>query len=338
MFARSLILMSVLGAACAIAQADQVIFKNGDKITGKVETLDGGKLKITSAVAGTITVDLKDVATFSTEAPIDIRTADGKKLNEKVAAGETDQVKGDDGQPIPLAGITKINPPPEVWSGAVVINGSLTRGNTDTDNLGVAVNAGLRRNNDTNNDRFTVGGAYNFGRQKDSVSGNKVTSTDNWMAMGKYDLFLTPKFYAFGLMQVDHDRIADLNYRLSPSVGVGYQWIEKPDMNFSTEAGAGYVYEKYISGGTTDDYVALRLAYHFDKKLSETVAIFHNLAWMPAIDDPSNFNLDTDAGIRANLTKNMFSQLKVEWKRNTRPAPGAQEDDLIYTLGVGWTF
>ena len=38
-------------------RADEVIFNNGDKLTGKVLSADGGKLKVKSDIAGKITTD-----------------------------------------------------------------------------------------------------------------------------------------------------------------------------------------------------------------------------------------------------------------------------------------
>jgi len=49
-------------------------------------------------------------------------------------------------------------------------------------------------------------------------------------------------------------------------------------------------------------------------------------------------NPNTDAGVRVTLTKNMFTEFKVEWKHDNEPAPGAAENDLRYLLGVGWAF
>jgi putative salt-induced outer membrane protein YdiY len=231
--------------------------------------------------------------------------------------------------------VVSINPPPQQWTGAIVVNGSLERGNTETENLGVSADATLRRQDEVNDDRFTLQAAYNFGRN--GTDGDATTTTDNWMALGKYDRFWTEKWYGYALFKVEHDRIAALNYRLSPGVGVGYQWIEKPDLNFRTEAGVSYVYEDYSTDGS-DDHVALRLAYHFDKSINDKVKFFHDLEWLPAIDDPSDYNLNTDAGIRVSLTEKMFSEFKFEYDRDSTPAPGRLKNDLRYTLGIGWSF
>jgi putative salt-induced outer membrane protein YdiY len=224
-----------------------------------------------------------------------------------------------------------MNPPPEKWTGAVVVAGQIVRGNTRTDDLSIDVDAMLRRNNEVHNDRTTLQGAYNLGLV------DSVTTTDNWFVSGKYDYFFDPKLYGYGLVKLERDRIANLDYRVSPGVGLGYQWIESPEMNFNTEAGVSYVHEEYRTGGT-DDTLAARLAYHFDKKLHDKLSVFHNFEIVPGWCDPHDFNLTTDAGIRADLTATFFAQFKVEWKHDSTPAPGSGKNDYRYLLGIGWRF
>lgn len=330
MLIRKFALLAALAATTAVASADQIVFKNGDKLTGKITTMEGGKMKIATAVAGEVTVDMKDIQTFSTDAPIDIRTADGKQMKVPAAAAEADQIKAGE-EVIAFATIAKINPPPEVWTGSVVVAGQIVRGNTRTDDLAVNIDASLRRNNDVHNDRTSLAGAYNLGIE------DKSTTTDNWFASGKYDKFFDPKLYGYGIFKVERDRIADLDYRLSPGVGLGYQWIESPDFNVNGEAGVSYVWEEYRSGGS-EDHIAARLAYHVDKKLNDKLSVFHNLEILPAFEDPHDYNLLTDAGIRADITASFFAQFRVEWKRDSTPAPGSDKNDYRYLLGIGWRF
>ena len=87
-----------------------------------------------------------------------------------------------------------------------------------------------------------------------------------------------------------------------------------------------------------DPRIAFRLAYHLDHALNDQVSVFHNMEILPAFEDPGDYNMTTDAGIRAKLTKDFFSEFKVEWKRDTTPAPGADKNDLRYVLGIGWLF
>ena len=51
----------IVALCAATSMADEVLFKNGDRLTGTIETMEGGKLLLSSKVAGKVTIDLKDV-------------------------------------------------------------------------------------------------------------------------------------------------------------------------------------------------------------------------------------------------------------------------------------
>ena len=336
---RKLILASVaLAAACAAARADEVVFNNGDRLSGKIVSADGGKLVIETTVAGKVTVDLSNVKTFSTDGPVELRLKDGSTVKDSIGAGEADGQVATKGsgdvaaQPLPIANIAKINPQ-EKWTGSIVAGALITRGNSDTDNVNISIDAVRRREDD----RMTASAGYLYGRQEDPGTGDDSTTVDNWFVVGKYDYFLSEKLYLYGLGRIERDRIANLDLRVSPSIGVGYQWVERPDLNFSTEAGLGWVYEDFETGDS-EDHFAARFAYHVDKQLNDKVSVFHNLEYLPSLEDISDFNLNTDAGIKASMTDRMFTQFKIEWKYDAEPAPGAEKNDLRYILGVGWQF
>src|SRR4051794_37312142 len=325
--------------AAGQAWADEVQFNNGDRLTGTINSVDGGKMKIKTKVAGEVIVDMKDVRTFSTDAPVAMKLSDGTVVRQKVSADGPGQVSvggggaaAGAGQNIPLAQVKRINPS-EQLTGSVVVGGLLTRGNSDTEQLSVSADA-VRR---TEADRITLTAGYFFGRQRDQSTGDKSTTTDNWFAGGKYDYFLDERLYAFGALRVEKDRIAKLDLRITPSAGLGYQWVEGPAMNFNTEAGLAYVHESYTNDGT-DDHIAGRLAYHVDKQFNDKVSLFHNLVYLPSLERLDDYNLIADAGVRATLTEQMFTEFKLQWNYDATPAPGASRSDLRYILGVGWKF
>lgn len=319
------------------ARADEIIFKNGDKLTGKIGVLDGGKLTIKTAVAGEVKVDMKDVQTFSSDAPIDLKLADGTVLHQPVVQGKPGTVDLAAGgnvapQAISLDAVRKINEPPIHWIGTLTVGGFLARGNTNSEVL----NAGADFTRRSEFDRITFDGNYNYSKAKDPATGVKSTTSDNWNTEAKYDYFINPKLYAYADVKVAKDRIAFLDLRFAPGVGLGYQWYETPDFNFRTEGGVGYFYERFTNDGTHQNG-SLRLAYHVDKKLGDKVKIYHDLEYYPKFDSTADFFVTTDAGIRLTLTKSMFTEFKAQLDHNNRPAPGRQKDDTRYLVNVGWT-
>ena len=342
---RKALLFSIAVAAAIVLpdrlEADEVIFTNGDKLTGTITTLSEGKLTISGTVVGDVTTDLSNVRTFSTDKPVEIHTVDQRTMNEQISPGaEAGQVSAAGGA-MALTQSYSINPrtdqKKDAWTGSLVVGGVLTRGNTHTQNINVSANATRERHEPLLHDRASVGGGYVFGRQRDQDSGENVTTTDNWFAQGKYDYFWTQKYYTYALMKIEHDRIANLDYRLSPGVGMGYEWSERWNLHFTTELGATDVYESYSNDGH-QQHVALRAAYHVDKKFNDAVTLFHDLEYLPAFEDPGDYNLNIDGGFRTQLTKQLFAEFRIEWKRDSTPAPEALKNDLRYTLGIGWNF
>ena len=79
-----MVLLSLAFAGTVLA--DQVTFKNGDKLSGTIVDLQADKLKIKTTVAGEVTVDMKDVDTFSTDKPVELHLKDGTILNKPITA------------------------------------------------------------------------------------------------------------------------------------------------------------------------------------------------------------------------------------------------------------
>ena len=320
------------------ALADEIVLNNGDHITGTINSADGGNLIITSPFAGQITVALKDVKTFSSDEPIKVQLDDGSIINQKISEGPAGSVSTGPGgvfanQSIPISRIGKINPPPVVWTGSVVVNGLLSQGNTNSEQFGASID--LLRRSDA--DRITANAAYLYGRQK--VNGITSTTDDNWHIAGAYDYFFTKNIYGYGNMRVEKDRILNLDLRLTPGVGFGYQVVERPDFNLNFEGGLSWVYEEFTNVPTPNENVSARLAYHVDKTLfNSKFKVFNEIAWLPSIQNFHDCLLLTSTGFRLAITKTMFSELKAQINYDSTPAPQSRRTDAQYILGVGWTF
>ena len=325
--------------AIATAYGDEVLFKSGDRLTGTVKAVVGGKMMFDSKMAGPLTLNMADIKTFSTDAPIEIVQTEGPVVMQKVTAAGDGQVAvqpvgAAQPQTIALANVTKINPEKVRWTGAVVAGAVLNRGNTESSSANVGADATRR----TDKDRTSFGAGYYYANQRDNNTGKNSTSADSLFLKGKYDYFFSEKFYGYGNIKYEKDRIANLDMRLTPGLGLGYQWIEKPDLNFNTEGGPTYVHEVYTDPDDTRDFMAARLAYHLDKTFNGHVKGFHNLEVIPSLEDIQTVLVDTDAGLRAAMTERMFLEAKAQLAYNSQPSEGREKKDLRYTLGIGWTF
>lgn len=325
----------LIGFLAARAGADTVILTNGDKLTGKVGLISDGTLELVSPILGDLTLKLSDIQSYSTDAPATVWKKDGATITAPIVKGDATQVTQTQQQTTKLTDIKSVNPPPQKWTGSIVLNGNLERGNTNTAQVGLSANATLRRDNPFYDDRTILGADYNYGTTGRGT--NTTTTSDNWDANAEYDKFFTDKFYGYGNVGYLHDRIAGLDVQLTPGAGVGYQWFESPKFNFDTEGGVSYVYEDFQESGV-DQQADLRLNYHVDYSVNPTTQLFHDFEYLTPYDDPADYIINADAGIKENFTTNFFSQFKVVYRRQDFPPPGFVKDDLDFLLGVGWTF
>ncbi|HEY1929242.1 MAG TPA: DUF481 domain-containing protein [Caulobacteraceae bacterium] len=332
---RTLILALALACAGTAASADVVVLKNGDRITGKVVSEAGGKLVVTPDFdkADKVTISIDDVATFSTTGPVKLQLKDGSVINQPVAQGGAGVVvPAAVAGPIQLADIAAINPPPpETWTGSVAINGSYAHATTNTGNIGIA--AGAIRT--TPDDKIILAGAYNYGET--STHGFSTTNANNWFLSGEYDRFITHQIYAYVSERSEADHVNFLRLRLTPSGGLGYQWINQPDFHFSLQGGVAWIYQDYSTELEPTEKFGMRVGYRVDKSWdSGRLSIFHDLMLTPTFS--GEFLLQGDAGVRMQLTKKMFSSITVNATYDNQPGAGAQELTTQLLFGLGYSF
>src|SRR5689334_15067751 len=108
-----LVCLAIAAAACDAA-ADTLFFKNGDRLTGQIIRLEGGRLTLKSALAGEITVNLSDLESFKSDQPLDVRLQDGSAVRAPVSDAPGGEVTVAPNTPqartLPVAGLKAINP------------------------------------------------------------------------------------------------------------------------------------------------------------------------------------------------------------------------------------
>jgi len=337
-----LVLLVFLGVFAQAIQADELIFKNGDRLTGKITHALDGKLVFKSDVAGKITIDISKIKTFSTDEAIEVHLKDGSVLVQKVVSSKagkfaiegTETVKAQD---FDVAAISSINPPPPPkpkWTGNVSAAVTSTHGNTKTEAISASANLSKR----TEKDRTTLSADYARGKQEDPDTGEDKTTENWWRTRAKYDYFFTKKFYGYLDGRYETDKIAELDRRVIVGGGGGYQWIESENMNFSTEGGLASLYEKYEDQTDSSAELSAQLGYNFDKKLARNLKFVHDLTYYPSTEKFSDYYLTSTGEIRAHFTEKMFVNFKVILNYDTTPATDASTTDTKYMLGLGYSF
>ena len=332
-------MLVLLGVFAQSMYADELIFKNGDRLTGKVNHAVEGKLVFTSNIAGKVTVDMSNIQTFSTDEAVEVHLKDGNVLVQKVVSSKagrfavegTDTVKAQD---FDLSQISSINPPKPKWTGNVSAAVTSTHGNTKTEAISASANLSKR----TEKDRTKLSADYARGEQEDPDTGQQNTTENWWRTKAKYDYFFSKKFYGYLDGRYETDKIAELDRRVIVGGGGGYQWIETENMKFSTEGGLASLYEKYENQTDSSAELSAQFGYNLDMKLAKNLKLVHDLTYYPSTEKFSDYYLTSTGEIRAHFTEKMFVNFKVILNYDTTPAIDAGTTDTKYMLGLGYSF
>lgn len=336
---------------CAVTGwADVIIFRNGDRLTGKFVKLEKNKMTFEADEIGKITLDIASIKNFSAEIPAKIHFIDGTIIKSKILLSDPNQFsieKTDllSAHTFNFSDLAAINPPPKPkpkWTGSATLGISSSHGNTFAESTNVNFDAKRR----SQMDRTHIYSNYLASRSRDPDSNDKKTTEESFVIGGKYDYFFTKKFYGFTNGSFKKDHIADLDHRIIVGIGVGYQWIDTDNMTFSTDAGLAQLCEQYTSPDsatglkitTSTDEASIQFGYNFDYKINDKFTFVHKLTYYPSFSSPSDYFLTTNAELRAFITKAIFSSFRVVIDYDSTPADDVGTTDTKYILGAGWNF
>jgi putative salt-induced outer membrane protein YdiY len=212
------------------------------------------------------------------------------------------------------------------WETSASLGLTLTRGNSET--LLFTANVLSEKKWDQNEVRLGADATYGEDRE--------VKNAEAFHGFGQYNRLFTER--AFGYIRADalHDAVADVEYRVTLSPGVGYYFIKNERTTLSGEIGPGYVFEK--QGDENNEYATLRLAERFEHKLNDRVKIWQSLEFLPQVDDFSNYILNAEAGIDTALTKKLSLRVFAVNTYDNEPAEGREKNDLKLVTAVGYKF
>ena len=217
-------------------------------------------------------------------------------------------------------------PPPPKWHGSAAAGLTLTRGNSDT--LVVTGSIGTEKKWNQNELAFGANGSY--GEQE----GEK--NIEVLHGFGQYNRLFGER--AFGLLRADalHDAIADVEYRVTLSPGVGYYFIKNKTTFLRGEIGPGVTFEKQGRESTT--YLTLRLAERLEHQLSKTAKLWQSAEILPEVGDWENYVVNAEIGLDVAINARWSLRLYVQDTYDNEPAPSREANDIKLVAGLAYKF
>jgi putative salt-induced outer membrane protein YdiY len=367
-FRRFELLFIVMVGLSSALFADQVTLKNGDRITGTVVKSDGKTLVLRTEAAGDITFQLSAIQDIQTEKELHVTlkggktavgpvsTTDGKLEIATKAAGTVEA---------PTADVTLIRNDAEQqayekslhpglmhgWQGGANVGFSLARGNSETENLALGLNAV----HPTLNDKITI-----YLTSIDTTNDLATPSTVANLVEGgfRYDHNLKPRVFVFGAADYTSNALQFLDLRQVYTGGFGFHAIKNDATILDLFGGVNYTHETYSNGtlvsatpfpvyasyGITNRFVGLTFGEELNQKLGKSTVVTQNLYFYPDLQATgpmqqsgqyrATFNLGTVTKISKWFGwQNQLGDIYV-----SDPPVGTKKNDIVITTGLNISF
>ncbi|QLF92566.1 DUF481 domain-containing protein [Pseudomonas sp. ABC1] len=334
MFSRSLLCV----ALCALSLpslADTVWMKNGDRLTGKITVLDGGKLLIETDYGGSIALKWSDVATLESERQLLVKqgdvTGDMAKSLQPAEEGRVTLANGGEPKTVELASISQLMPPRSLiqdftWKGNIGVALDYKRAENDTDDYDVAFDTtarhGLWRHN----------GKANYNREYK----NDVTTTDNWDAEYALDRFIDEHWFWQGRLSYKRDKIEDVRRQRTVGTGPGYQFWDNELGAFSLASLINRSDYKFADGDK-DDFYSAALKWNYNRYLlGKSIELFSTGEAGKPLSSVADYTLDATLGLRYKVTD--WASLNMKAEKDIVSGAQSDLDETRYTIGfgIGW--
>lgn len=159
---------------------------------------------------------------------------------------------------------------------------------------------------------------------------------ENVAADAKYQRRLTERTYAAVDGSAYHDRMADLSYRAYGSVSIGRHVVLTDRTALNVEIGPGYVAER--KGGETEGFVAGRAAQYLEFLATPSLQVWQAAEYVPSMEDTRVYFVNAEVGLETVLVANLGLRFTVEDRYDSNPAEGKENNDLLTSTALTWTF
>lgn len=349
---RSLLFIALLHSLIpALCQADVIHLKNGDRLTGTIINMEDTKLTFWTKYAGEITLFWQDVETFAVEDTAKVvLKPNAAVIEENIESATTKpqdvpRHEATSSQPnIPSAEATPpepqltpdmvlaINPKPVIpvkITARANVKFTEERGNTNKDVYYVNGEYVAR----TDKNRYAIDGKY----EKEEKS-NFLTE-ENWLIHAKLSHFVNDKRYGYVDTLFENDKFKDLKLRSTYGLGIGYQFVESEQVNFSFSMGGAWVSETFYAVEAKDFYAG-QWEINFDRYLYRNkLQFFHNDKGYISLENSTNWFIKSKTGLRFPLYNGFTATLQHEYDWDNEPASyNETEEDTKVMFLLGYQF
>jgi len=277
--------------------AEEVHFKNGDRITGKIIKEDKNSIVIQTDTVGQVSIKRGLIKEIVSE-----KTA---KLTETTQTA------------------------PKLCKGEVSLGYNEARGNTENAQLSM----GICINRKTEHNEFTVKGNSFYSSSNDQMDAQK------WYGMIRYAFsFREKKWYNFYKVENDHDRFANIDYRVVPSGGLGYWFSDTPQWKAMVEGAIGLEYTHFRDDSKDDDEAIFIGRVFLEKELFSKAKLLQDISVYPSVSDVGDYRVHSETTLTNPISANSSLRFSFIDDYNSKPTADAEKNDIRLISSIVYAF
>lgn len=218
----------------------------------------------------------------------------------------------------------------KVWSGEVALGASMAQGNTEE----AEINGSIKANRITDENEIKLRATADYASQDSEMI------TRRYFASGRYAYNFgdEDRWYNFYMLEGDHDRFANIDWRVTPSTGVGYHWKRKEDFKLQTEAGLGFQHTEFRDGTASRSDPVLVTKASLEKTLVKGAVFGQDFTFWPNLGDLSEYRFKSETTLTSPLTDSISLRLSLLDEYLSNPASGAENNDLRATSSLVYKY
>jgi putative salt-induced outer membrane protein YdiY len=242
------------------ALADQVVLKNGDRITGTITKSDGKQLVIKTDYAGDITVKFDAIQSLTSTGDLNVTLGGKTVVGPVTTSGDDVVVATKTAGPVeaPKASITLLRSPAEQaayektlhpgflegWAAGANLGFAVTAGNSETKNLNIGFN-GTRTGLHDKLILYETSIYATTSKLAEQPIPTQTTANSNAGGI-RYDHdFAGSRVFGFGSGDFFNNSLQNLDLRYILGGGMGYHAIKTPNTTLDVLAGINYTHESF---------------------------------------------------------------------------------------------
>ena len=317
----------------ASANADVLVLKNGDRITGDVKRIWDAEVSIEPEYSDEFQVDLAAISHIESTRDFEVEFNDGRKLDARLAgenaAGEQIFTSDSGDVSAPLEDMLELNEPEAAfdWDTNIEVSGSVNKGNTDSSASKVRAYSTL-----TMNDHRHIGDIEYF---RERLAG--VSTKERDLFKYNYNYLYTDNWFFTVGASVERDPIILLDNRMIASAGIGLDIWNTPRRSLSVSLGGGFQSEEIDSVESDGSVASWGLDYRQDF-FGDDVGVFHRQSIVANLSGRSNTSYKTTTGFGYEITDLFSATISLDYNYETDPAEGAKNEDVAFLLGLAAEF